>query len=133
MRETASPLRLKAAWAVAVGVDALQFFLLPTTIEGGFSPLEDGLDLVAMALLWALVGWHWAFLPSLVVKLLPVADLAPTWTLAMAIAHRGLRQASPREGSAEFQGPPKDVTPEEEATTITLEAQSSPAPKPPKA
>ena len=125
MREPVSPLRVKTAWAVAVGVDAIQLLVPFATMEGGFSPLEVFLDLAAMGLLWALVGWHWTFLPSLVVELVPIADLAPTWTIAMAIASRGLRQPSPPEGL------PKDVTPEAEATTITVEAQSSPAPKPP--
>jgi hypothetical protein len=34
------------------------------------------------------VGWHLAFLPSFVVKVLPVADLAPTWTIAIFFATR---------------------------------------------
>ena len=51
--------------------------------------LEVGVDLVTMVIMVSLVGFHWAFLPSFVNKLLPVADLAPTWTLALFVATRG--------------------------------------------
>ena len=30
-----------------------------------------------------LLGWHWAFLPTLAAKLIPGADLFPTWTAAV--------------------------------------------------
>ncbi len=126
MRGEVSPLRLKAAWVVAVGMDALQMFLFPATVEGGFSPLADGLDFIAMAVLWVLVGWHWAFLPSIIVKVIPVMDLAPTWTIALAIASRGLNKTAPAPEFA-ASGTPKDVTPPDDGRTITVEAKSSPA------
>ena len=123
MRSDVSPLRLKIAWVVAVGIDALQI-LLPTTAAGGFSPVVVGLDFVAMAVLSWLVGWHWVFLPSIIVELVPVFDLAPTWTIAVAIATQGLNTqipvSEPAKGAA-----PKDVTPMDEAHTITVEAKSS--------
>jgi len=51
-----------------------------------------------MAVLVSLVGFHWAFLPSFVTKMLPFVDLAPTWTMALIIATRGRHQpASPRD------------------------------------
>ncbi len=130
MRSEVSPLRLKAAWVVAVGMDALQFFLLPATVEGGFSPVADGLDFVAMAVFWVLVGWHWAFLPSIVVKVIPVMDLAPTWTIAMVIASRGVNQQTPASGFPTG-SPPKDVTPTDDGRTITVEAKSTPSPENP--
>ena len=126
MRRDVSPLRLKAAWVVAVGTDALQVFIFPATIEGIFSPVTVILDVIAMALLFWLVGWHWAFLPSIVVELIPGLELAPTWTIALAIANRGLNTqvpaSSPPDGVA-----PKDVTPMDDAHTITVEAKSSPS------
>ena len=128
MRESVSPLRLKAAWAVAVGVDGIQFLVLPATIQGGFSPIEVSLDLAAMGLLWLLVGWHWAFLPSVVMELIPIVDLAPTWTIAMAIASRGLHTQDPIRGTAPNPGSPKEVTPAEDGRTITVEAKSSSSP-----
>ncbi len=132
MGDAISPLRLKAAWVVAVGMDALQVFLLPATIEGGFSPVADGLDFVTMAVLWGLVGWHWAFLPSVIVKVIPVMDLAPTWTIAMAIVSRGVHTQDPNAEAAPIPGAPKDVTPSEDGRTITVEAKSSSSPTKPR-
>ena len=131
MRRDVSPLRLKAAWVVAVGTDALQVFIFPATIEGVFSPVEVVLDFVAMGVLSWLVGWHWAFLPSIIVELVPGLDLAPTWTIGLAIATRGLNTQAPASGvpSDVAPGSPKDVTPADEAHTITVEAKSNPAPE----
>ncbi len=82
-----SPKRIHFAWAIAILVDALQIGLFPIT--GTLSTwLGAPLDLVAMGILWALVGWHWALAPSFVFELLPIAELAPTWTLATWIAVR---------------------------------------------
>jgi hypothetical protein len=36
-----------------------------------------------------LLGWHWAFLPSFVAKVVPDVDLVPTWTVAVLVATRG--------------------------------------------
>lgn len=71
---------------MAMGADALQLFLFPAFAEGFISLFDDALDLGMSLLLSALVGWHWAFAPSIVVKLVPFADEAPTWTLAVLIA-----------------------------------------------
>jgi len=38
-----------------------------------------------------LLGWHVAFLPAFVVELLPVADLFPTWTIAVLYVTRARR------------------------------------------
>jgi len=82
-----TPARLRAAWLLALAVDAIQIGLLPTT--GPLSFLLDApLDLAAMFVLWRLLGWHWAFMPSFLIELLPVVDLAPTWTLAVWLATR---------------------------------------------
>ncbi len=98
--------RLRAAWILAVVVDALQIGVFPLTIEGAVSPLNDALDLVAMVALVSLLGWHWSFLPSLVAELVPGLDLAPTWTIAVALATRG-RSAVPAGSPA-----PKVINPE---------------------
>lgn len=79
-----SPTRRKLAWTLAVAFDLIQWVLFPVTVEGGFSLVDDGLDLVAFALFTAICGWHWHFLPSFVTKLIPFVDLAPTWTLSVA-------------------------------------------------
>jgi hypothetical protein len=57
--------------------------------------LEVGVDLVTMGVMIFLLGFHWAFLPSFVTKMLPFIDLAPTWTLALFIATRDHRSLKP--------------------------------------
>jgi hypothetical protein len=82
-----SPKRIRAAWVVAILMDALQIGLFPIT--GTLSTwLGAPLDLLAMAILWALLGWHWALAPSFLFEFLPIAELAPTWTLATWIVAR---------------------------------------------
>jgi tryptophan-rich sensory protein len=81
--------RVWIARALAVAADIVQVALTPATVEGVFSPIADGLDLVMAAVLTVLVGWHLAFIPSFLVKLLPIGDLAPTWTMAVLVATRG--------------------------------------------
>ena len=46
------------------------------------------LDVVVAIVLTLLVGWHIAFIPSFIIKALPFADMAPTWTIAVLIATR---------------------------------------------
>ncbi len=82
--------RVLLAYAAALAVDGLQVGLGAAT--GGLSMLVDkGLDLVAAVCLWALLGWHWALLPSFLVELVPVVELAPTWTAAVWFITRGGR------------------------------------------
>ena len=88
----------RIAWALAVGFDLIQWVLFPVTVEGGFSLINDGLDLIAFATFSLLLGWHWHFLPSFVSKLVPVVDLAPTWTLAVAwVTRRSTSEAEPTQ------------------------------------
>ena len=84
-----SPRRVWLARAIAVAADLIQLAISPFVVQGAFSLLDDGLDLVVAVILTLLVGWHIAFLPSFIVKLVPIADLAPTWTIAVLIATRG--------------------------------------------
>jgi hypothetical protein len=81
--------RVWLARTVAVVADLVQVGGFAVTAEGAFSPLDDGLDVITAILLTLLVGWHIAFIPSFLVKLLPVADLAPTWTVAVLLATAG--------------------------------------------
>jgi hypothetical protein len=80
--------RIWLARGIAIAADVLQIAVLPWFVEGAFSPFDTALDvLVALLLTW-LVGWHVAFLPSIVTEAIPVVDLAPTWTIAIFIATR---------------------------------------------
>jgi hypothetical protein len=83
--------RVWAARGIAAGVDLLQIALFPFFAEGSLFPLNAALDLVTCITLILLVGWHIAFLPTFIIEQLPVADLAPTWTLATLIATRKYR------------------------------------------
>src|SRR5713226_7149919 len=73
----------RAAWAVAITADALQIAAFPFFAEGGVSPADSLLDLVVGVTMIRLLGWHWAFLPTLAAELIPGADLFPTWTAAV--------------------------------------------------
>lgn len=73
----------RLAWAVAIGADAVQILAFPLFAEGGISPADSLLDLIVAVLLTRLLGWHWAFLPSLAAELIPGVDLFPTWTAAV--------------------------------------------------
>ncbi len=69
--------------------DVVQWVLWPLFVGGATSPLEAAVDVVVAVGLVRLLGWHWAFLPSFVVELIPGVDLVPTWTAAVFLATRG--------------------------------------------
>lgn len=71
------------AWAVAIAADALQIVAFPLFYEGAMSPADSVLDLIVAFVMIRLLGWHWAFLPTLAAELIPGADLFPTWTAAV--------------------------------------------------
>jgi hypothetical protein len=79
----------RLAWAVALAADALQIAVFPLFAEGGVSPADSALDVAVALLLTRLLGWHWAFLPSVGIELLPGVDLFPTWTAAVWFVTRG--------------------------------------------
>ncbi len=94
MKTDTSPGKVKAAWAVALVVDAAQVGL--GAASGGMSSWVDApLDIVTMVVLWRLVGWHWVFLPSFALEFLPYVEFAPTWTMAVLVATRGSQGVTP--------------------------------------
>jgi len=87
VKPSLSKTRIRIAWAIALTVDAIQ---VPATAAGPVGWfLDAGLDLITMVVLWALLGFHWAFLPSFLTEWIPYLNLAPLWTLAVALATRG--------------------------------------------
>jgi hypothetical protein len=84
--------RLRWALALAVLADLLQMVALPIFWEGAISPVDDVVDAVMCGLLTWLVGWHWEFAPSFAMKLLPFADMAPLWSIAVANVYRKERK-----------------------------------------
>jgi len=85
--------RRTLALVVAIAADAVQWVAFPLFTGGAASPFDLPLDIAVAIGMIFLVGWHWAFLPTFVVELLPVVDLVPTWTLAWWIATRGRDRA----------------------------------------
>jgi hypothetical protein len=84
------------AWLVAIGADAVQIVALPFFTAGGLSPADTLLDLVVAAFLVRTLGWHWAFLPTLLAELIPGLDLFPTWTAAVFyVTHQQIRTGEP--------------------------------------
>ena len=86
---------IRTARILAIAADVLQLVLFPVFIEGFASVLDDVLDVVVGFVMVRLVGWHIAFLPAFVVKAIPIADLAPTWTLAVFLATRSKASGPP--------------------------------------
>ncbi len=80
--------RVLAARIIALVADAVQVGLLPLFAGGAPEGFDAVLDVAVGAAMIALLGWHWAFLPAFLAELVPVVDLAPTWTIAVLIATR---------------------------------------------
>ena len=78
----------RLAWMVAMAADALQLAVFPLFVEGAMSPVDALLDAMVGVVLVRLLGWHWAFLPALMIEALPGADLFLTWTAAVFFVTR---------------------------------------------
>jgi hypothetical protein len=85
--------RIRAAQIVALIADTVQIALFPIFGAGFSSPFDDVLDAIVSVALIALLGWNWLFLPTCLVELAPLGDLAPTWTAAVFLATRKSRQS----------------------------------------
>jgi hypothetical protein len=99
----------RQAWAVAIAADALQIIAFPLFVEGAVSPVDSLLDLIVGFLMIRLLGWHWAFLPTAAAKLIPGADLFPTWTAAVWFVTRN--QVSDHSASNPNPGKPEILPP----------------------
>jgi hypothetical protein len=91
---------LVLAFAIAICADAIEMGLMPVFSEGFASPADDFLDAVVCLILTLMLGWHFVFMPSFLFKLIPMVDLAPTWTIAVLIASRKLRVADSNDVSS---------------------------------
>jgi hypothetical protein len=89
MKSDLSARRVRAARILALVVDLGQVVLLPTFLPVMAAPIADAVDVAAAVALVLLVGWHWAFLPTFLVELVPLVDVVPTWTAAVFLATRG--------------------------------------------
>lgn len=83
---------VRLAWTVALAADGIQILIMPLFLGGAFSPADTLVDLAAAFVLSKLVGWHWAFFPTMLAELIPGLDLFPTWTAAVAyVTLKGFR------------------------------------------
>ena len=101
----------RLAWAVAIAADALQIVAFPFFAEGGVSPADSLLDLIVAFALIRLLGWHWAFLPTLAAELIPGADLFPTWTAAVWFVTRQQVKANNNPDSSSSSQDPEILPP----------------------
>jgi len=81
--------RIVLARTLGVVVDLVQITFLPAFFPGAASPASTVIDVLTAGAMIGLIGWHWAFVPTFAIELLPIADLAPTWTAAVFLATRG--------------------------------------------
>jgi hypothetical protein len=79
--------RVWSAYAIAIATDALQLVLGPF----GWVFVDEVLDLVAMVAVSRAIGFHVLLLPTFAIEFLPVTDMLPTWTGAVALVV-GLRR-----------------------------------------
>lgn len=86
------PSRILAARVIAVTADAIQLGFMPLFAGGAPEVFDAVLDLAVGITMVALCGWHWAFVPAFAAEMLPIVDLAPTWTIAVFLATRGMSQ-----------------------------------------
>ena len=101
--------RVRLARTLALLVDFVQIFAFPMFFAGGASPFADVLDVITAGIMTMLVGWHWAFLPTLAAEVVPVFDLFPTWSAAVYFVTRGQARATEAARPA---GEVIDITPE---------------------
>jgi hypothetical protein len=84
--------RMRTALVLAMVADLVQIVGFPLFVTGAASPADDAVDAGMCVALSLLLGWHWEFAPSFLVKLVPGVDLAPLWTLAVANVYRKSKQ-----------------------------------------
>ena len=73
--------RIWLACAVAVAADGIQLLLGPF----GWAGPDEVIDIMAMVLLTAIIGFHPLFLPTFVAEFIPMVDSLPTWTACTLI------------------------------------------------
>jgi len=83
--------RIKAAYAVAVATDVLQFALGPF----GWAFVDEILDVIALILTTRLLGFHPLLLPTFLLELVPLVDVLPTWTGCVALVVATRKKAPP--------------------------------------
>ena len=73
--------RVWFAYAIAMGTDLIQLLLGPF----GWFAADEVLDVVAMLAVSRAIGFHVVLLPTFALEFLPLTDMLPTWTGAVAL------------------------------------------------
>jgi hypothetical protein len=129
--------RVKIALAVGILADLLQLPVSLSLFAGFFAAegLDAAIDLVTAVIVNWLLGFHWALLPSFALKLIPVVDVAPTWTACVAyVAFRRRHTVSAVTGEMDMarrvgmQAATSDTT--TNRTPIAAMVDGSPGPTP---
>lgn len=91
--------QVRLAYGIAATTDVLQFALGPL----GWAFADEILDVVAMTLVWRVLGFHPLLLPTFVIEFLPVTDMLPTWTgcVALVVAARKRQQPTASQQSGQ--------------------------------
>jgi hypothetical protein len=89
--------RVWFAYAVAIGTDAVQLLLGPL----GWFWVDEVLDVVAMIAISGALGFHVILLPTFALEFLPLSDMLPTWTGAVAFLTTFRRRRAVQGGTAQ--------------------------------
>ncbi len=105
--------RIWFALSVAGIVDVVQLMFGPL----GWVAIDQGLDVVAMVLVSAAIGFHTLLLPTFVIELIPLADMLPSWTActaAVIMLRKGAQSPAPppRQEPPPSGPPPIDINAE---------------------
>jgi hypothetical protein len=80
--------RIMVAYAIAVIADVLEFPIAAAEITIAGAPTGELaaflVDCIVMGAMTKLLGFHWMFLPSFCVEVIPGLDLLPTWVGCVA-------------------------------------------------
>jgi hypothetical protein len=99
--------RIKAAYAVAIATDLLQFGLGPF----GWIFADEILDVIALIVTTRLLGFHPLLLPTFILELVPIIDVLPTWTGCVALVVAMRKKPSPPVTRGDDQSVTIDVKP----------------------
>ena len=94
--------RVVTVLAIAALADLLQIVLVP--LQWMF--IQQIIDVVAMILTMAILGFHILLLPTFIIELVPVADMLPTWT-GCVIAVIALRKRAAKAANESSNSPKK--------------------------
>jgi hypothetical protein len=75
--------RILIAYAVAILADLIEFPITAAEVTVVAAPAAEGMAFVVDAIVFGIVtkllGFHWLFLPSFLVEVVPGLDMLPTW------------------------------------------------------